>query len=119
MEMVENQMVAKIFLLLPFSLHVLLLEAGTSKLVFCQKLQLQLLCCLCMHCLVLVCLMGEAQHCQSRMSLYFKHSRMLQRSRIVEGTVATKSMVLYIVAKHRVTVMLQSFYTARDYLVLR
>lgn len=87
MEKVENQMVAKIFLLLPFffSLHVVLWEASTSKLDFCQKLQLQLLCCLCKHCLVLVCLMGEAQPCQSRMSLDFKHSRILLRSRMGKG----------------------------------
>lgn len=60
--MVENQMVAKIFLSLHFffALHIFLLEAGTSKLVFCQKLQLQQLCCLCKHFLVLVCLMDEA-----------------------------------------------------------
>lgn len=67
MEMVQTQLVAKVFLLLPFffSLHVLLLEAGMTELIFCQKLQFQLLYCLCKHCLVLVCLKGEAQHCQS------------------------------------------------------
>lgn len=66
--MVQNQMVAKIFLLLPFllSLHVLLLEAGMTELIFCQELQFQLLRCLCKCCLVLVCLKGEAQqHCES------------------------------------------------------
>jgi len=61
-------MVAKVFLLLPFffSIHALLLEAGMTEQILCQKLQFQLLRCLCKHCLVLVCLKGEAQpHCQS------------------------------------------------------
>lgn len=81
------------------------------KCFFCQKttatgfLQHQLLCCLCKHCLVLVCLMAEAQHCQKRTGLCFKHSRILQSCRIVEGTITTKSTVLDIVAKYRVPVM--------------